>query len=198
MEKSVDCRPRIRRRRFLSAAAFGAAGVAQAEPPLGKKVRSLIAEGIITPDAAIGRGPLLLPPELIAALEAGFQVRGRVEYPHMRNLLVFYAFLARPTDPAPPLDSLSPADQRIFTHIEVEIVDDLIAALPTPSFGMYGRVVSEPKPSPFFPGITGLVASVEGGFSAEGHTTFPMLAVSCAGDHAVFARPAQGRIELQP
>lgn len=190
--------PRMRRRLFLgSAAVLTAAGAIEAQTEVRKKIRSLLVEGVIPPEEVVARQPLVLPPDLLAALQAGFQVRLRVEYPHRANLLVFYAFLAAPTDPAPPLAQLSPADPRIFVHIEFEIDDVLVASSPRPSFGLYGRAVAEPKPSPFFPGVTGLVSSVEGGFVSQGNTAFALVGVSCAGDHAVFAPVAQGFIDVQ-
>src|SRR4051812_22444665 len=80
----------VKRRIFLAAAAGLTTGLTQAEPVVRRKIRSLLAEGSETIDTVIGTQPLIVPPYLEAALEAGAQVRLRVEYPVQKNLLVVY------------------------------------------------------------------------------------------------------------
>ena len=189
----------VGRRTLLRAAATGAvtAAVATADP-LPKSVTRLLAEGVMTPETVISRQPLTLPPDLIAALRAGAQVRARVEYPFRRDLLVFKAFLASPGDPAPPLAELRDNDPRIFGHLIFEIHDTELTSYPENAVALLGRVVGEPKPSPFFPNLAGRIAMVSVGFQQEGVTNMSMLEVSVAGDHAVFAREARGMITLHP
>ena len=187
------------RRLFLGAASglLSTAILAKAEP-LPRKVRSLLAEGAVLPETAIGEQPLNLPPDLVAALRAGAQVRARVQYPERRNLLIFRAFLAAPGDPAPPSPELPDNDPRLFGHLLFEIQGTQISTFPEMSVGLYGRVLSELKPSPFFPGLTGRLMSVQLGFQQEGETAVSMLSVSVGGDHVVIAREGRGRVELHP
>jgi hypothetical protein len=170
--------------------------MAQAERS--RKVRSLLAEGVVLPEWAIGEQPLNFPPEVVAALRAGSQFRARVQYPERGNLMVFRAFLAAPTDPAPPLPALSDDDGRIVTHLVFEIRKVQIATFPELSLGLYGRVLSEVKPSPFFPGLTGRLVGVQLGVQQEGETPVSMLTVTVAGDHVVVAREGRGRLGLRP
>jgi hypothetical protein len=58
----------MERRLFLGTAGVLTAGLTHAQPVVRRKIRSLMAEGIETPDTVIGRQPLMLPPELVAAL----------------------------------------------------------------------------------------------------------------------------------
>lgn len=191
---------RIGRRVFLGTAGMAAlgAGTAQGEPPVMRKIRSLVVEGIADIDLVVARQPIVLPPDLVGALQAGATVRYRAEYPFRDDLMAFYVFLAGPADPAPPLTSLSPSDPRIFANLIFEVYDTLVSMYPEPNFGLLARTIAEPKVSPFFPGVTGRVTLIEAGFENEGETNFKLFGVGCAGDHAVYARQARGRIELQP
>jgi hypothetical protein len=181
---------------------FGAASAAISAPLLGqprdKKIRTLLVEGVVAPETAIGEQPLNLPPDLVAALRAGAQIRARAEYPERRDLLVFRGFLAAPGDPAPPLPELRDDDPRVFAHLLFEIQHTHLSMFPEMSLGLYGRVLTEIKPSPFFPGLTGRLAAVQLGYLREGETPISMLTVSAAGDHLVVAREGRGRIELRP
>ena len=187
----------MERRVFLAGAAALGTGLMEAQPPLRKKIRSLLAEGSETIDTVIGTQPLVVPPDLEAALQAGAQVRLRVEYPFGKNLLVVSGFVAAANDPPPPLPELPQNDPRIFTIIIVEIEFVLVSMSPQPTFGMLGRTVAEPKPSPFFPNLTDRISGLSCGFQNEGETTFSMLGFFAAGNHASYARVASGRIELQ-
>ena len=186
------------RRSILGAAsaALFTPGLAVGEP-LDKKVRTLLAEGVVAPETAIGEQPLNLPPDLVAALRAGAQIRARVEYPERRNLVVFRAFLAAPGDPPPPSPELRDNDPRLFAHLLFEIQHTHVSTFPEMSVGLYGRVLTEIKPSPFFPALTGRLAAVQLGYQQEGDTAVSMLSVSVAGDHVVVAREARGRIDLR-
>jgi hypothetical protein len=193
-------KPNLYGRRSLLAAASATLFtplIARGEPQ-NKKIRTLLAEGAVAPETAIGEQPLNLPPDLVAALRAGAQIRARVEYPQRRNLLVFRAFLAAPGDPAPPLPELRDNDPRLFAHLLCEIQDVHLSTFPEMSVGLYGRILTEIKPSPFFPGLTGRLAAVQLGHQQEGDTAISMLTVSAAGDHVVVAREGRGRIELRP
>jgi hypothetical protein len=187
------------RRSFLGAAsaALSAPLLAQGEP-LNKKVRTLLAEGALGLDTTIGEQPLNLPPELIAALRAGAQVRARVQYPDRGNLLVFQVFLAAPTDPPPPSPELRDNDPRLFAHMLFEIRDTHLSTFPEMSLGLYGRVLTEIKPSPFFPGLSGRLVALQLGFEQEGDTAVSMLTVTVAGDHVIVARQGRGHLELHP
>lgn len=160
------------------------------------RVRALVAEGAVAPETAIGEQPLNLPPDLIAALRAGAQIRARVDYPDRRNLLHFRAFLAAPGDPAPPSPELRADDPRLFAHLLFEIRHTQMSAFPEMSLGLYGRVLTEIKPSPFFPGLTGRLVGVQLGYRQEGETPVSILTVSVGGDHVIVAREGRGRIEL--
>jgi hypothetical protein len=186
----------MNRRLFLGAAATLTPGLIHAGRVDQRKIRSLVAEGVATPDTVLGKQALTLPPDLVAALQAGAQIRIRLEYPRRRDLLMFYGFVAGPGDPPAPLTNLPENDPRIFTILALEIDHTLVSMYPEPTFGMFGRTIAEPKPSPFFPNLTGRIAGVSGGFGNEGETSFSMLGGINAGDHATYARVARGSIDL--
>lgn len=152
----------------------------------------------MVPETVMARQPLVLPADLVNALRAGSQFRARVEYPQRRNLLEFKGFLTAPGDPLPPLAELRDNDSRIFVHLIFEIHDTQITMYPEPSVALLGRVVGEPKVSPFFPNMAGRIGYVSVGFQQEGVSNMSMLEVGVPGDHAVFAREARGMINLRP
>ena len=78
------------RRSFLAAAGLAGAGAMTQTGGRGK-LRTLLAEGVVVPETIVGRQPLTLPPDLVAALQAGAQVRIRVEYPVRKDLAMYYA-----------------------------------------------------------------------------------------------------------
>lgn len=186
------------RRSLFGAAAAALSGRVLAGAPANRKIRTLLAEGAVAPETAIGKQPLNLPPDLVAALRAGAQIRARVQYPVRRNLLVFQGFLAAPGDPAPPSPELRDNDPRLFAHLLVEIRHTHLSTYPEMCLGLYGRLLTEIKPSPFFPGLTGRLTAVQLGYRQEGETSISMLTVSAGGDHVVVAREGRGRIDLMP
>jgi hypothetical protein len=161
-----------------------------------RKVRSLLAEGIAQADTVVGPAPLQLPPTILAALQAGGQLRIRLVYPEGHRIATFFGFLAGPADPPPPLASLEVNDPRVFTVLQFEIEREEVSFFPQPNFLLTGRLAAEVVPSPFFQGLTGRLAGITGGFAGEGNTTFSMLGGFVAGSHASYARTAAGRIEL--
>ena len=67
----------INRRLFLGTAATLTAGPANARPVDQRIIKSLVAEGVATPETVLAKGLLTLPPGLLAAIEAGSQIRIR-------------------------------------------------------------------------------------------------------------------------
>jgi hypothetical protein len=79
-----------------------------------------------------------------------------------------------------------------------EIRDTHLSTFPEMALGIYGRVLTEIKPSPFFPGLTGRLVAIQLGFEREGDTSVSMLTVTVAADHVIVARQGRGRIDLRP
>lgn len=192
--KSLQSAAPSRRAVLLGSGAAAAATVLRATPVVTRKVRYLLAEGVAELDSVIAEQPLIdiLDAGTVAAVQGGFvEIRVRWTYPVRRNVAVFTGFVALPGSPM-PIDT--PAS--VFTVLELEVYDTLVSATPENTFGLFGRFLREPVPSPYFPNLEGRIAAVTAGFENEGETSFKLVGGIAAGSHATYARHAKGVIEL--